>query len=96
MIFAYVCALWFTFFLLNYAEITSRPAKWLKAKLGPKWGYPLSCGACYPFWVTLAGYIVYPDWAFWTCLVVPVLHLFVDLTYQRLTGNCPPCVEGDK
>lgn len=95
MIFAYVCLLWFTFFLLNYAEITARPAKWLKRQLGPKWGYPLSCGACFPFWSTLFLWLVYPI-SIWWIPVATVLHLFVDLNYQRLSGQCPPCVEGDK
>ena len=88
--------LFFAFYLLNYADLTRPVSRWLHQKLPPKIGYALQCAFCWPFWVTLAGYIIYPDWSFWTILVVPVLHLFVDLAYQKLSGNCPPCVGGDK
>lgn len=87
-------SLFFSFYLLNYADITRPFARWIKWQLGPKLSYPLSCAFCWPFWVTLLGYLVYPDWSFWTVLAVPVIHLFIDLAYQRLSGNCPPCVEG--
>lgn len=87
---------WFFFYLLNYAEITRPAANWLKRVFGPKVGYPLSCGMCWPFWVTLALYVLYPDFVLLNCFVVPVMHLFVDLAYQRLGGNCPPCVEESK
>lgn len=92
----FAVSLWFLYYLLNYADLTRPVSTWLKRQLGPKLGYPLSCAFCWPFWVTLTGYIVYPDWTFWTVLVVPAIHLFIDLTYQRLSGNCPPCVGGDK
>ncbi len=92
----YSAGVWFAFYLLNYAEITSRPAKWLKTKLGAKVGYPLECPLCLCWWVSLVGFIVYPDWALWTCFAAPVIVLFIDLAYQRLSGNCPPCVGGDK
>lgn len=92
----YSLVMWFVFFLFNYAEITSRPSNWLKSILGPKLGYPLSCPACLTWWITLAGYIIYPDWSFWTCFAAPVIVLFIDLAYQKLSGNCPPCLGGSK
>jgi hypothetical protein len=80
----WVFATWFFFFLLNYAAITRRPASWLKRVLGPKLSYPLSCAACWPFWTTLLGCIIFFDVYLWWCFVVPVLHLFLDLVYHKL------------
>jgi uncharacterized membrane protein len=78
--------LWFLFYLLNYAEITKVPATWVKEVLG-KLSYPLSCAACWPFWVTLFGLVIYLDFMWWTCAVVPVIHLFIDLVYRKLAGG---------
>lgn len=95
-LFVYSLSLWFAFYLLNYAEITARSSKWLKRRLGVKIGYPLECPFCWGWWVTLVGYILLPNWALWTCFAAPVIVLFIDLAYQRLSGNCPPCVGGSK
>lgn len=75
---AYSLVVWFWFWLINYADITSRPAKDLKKALGPKWGYPLSCAACFAFWTTLAMSLVgWTPW--WYLFTAPVVHLFIDL-----------------
>lgn len=91
---ALAITLWFLYYLLNYAEITHAPAGRLKRALGPRWGYPLSCPICLSWWLTFFAYLVTADWLLATCFIVPVLTLFIDLAYQRLSGNCPPCVEG--
>ena len=82
----YVLAIFFTFFLLNYAEVTRVPANWLKGLLGPKLGYPLSCPLCYCFWLTLVLWYFSLDMEMWWLMVAPVLHLFVDSCYVKLTG----------
>lgn len=79
---AYSLVLFFGFFLLNYAEISARPTKWLKMVTGPKWGYPLSCAFCWGFWASV---LLFPFLPWWYLFTAPVVHLFVDLGYSRLT-----------
>lgn len=86
-------SLYFFFYLLNYAELTRPAANWLRGKLGSKLAYPLSCGFCWPFWTTFIASFFFADVTFWWVLTAPVLHLLLDLTYQRLSGNCPPCLD---
>lgn len=84
----YSLTLFFFFFLLNYAEISKKPANWLKGFLGPVLGYPLRCSLCFAFWTTLVlwwlgkvpGTFVF---------IVPVVHLFVDSLYSRLNPEPP-------
>jgi hypothetical protein len=84
MILLYALFLWFFFFLLNYAPLTEVPAKWFKELLGPKIGYPLSCAACFAFWVTLALW-TFNDFPIWMVPVAAVLHLFIDVVYTKLS-----------
>lgn len=88
-LFAYSLSLFWLFYLLNYAEISARPAKWLKKVSGVKWGYPLSCAMCFGFWATVFTWIV--DWApWWYLITAPVVHLFIDLIYSKLS---PPKID---
>lgn len=91
----YVIMCWFFFFLMNYADITARPAKWLRGVLGTKLSYATGCALCSCFWLTLVLVIFTPIPVYWM-FVAPVLHLFLDLAYQRLSGNCPPCNGGSQ
>lgn len=95
MLLIYCFSLFFTYYLFNYAEITRAPASWIKGLLGAKLSYPIACSFCSAFWSTLALYILGWVPGFWV-LVAPVIHLFIDLVYQKLSGNCPPCIGGNK
>lgn len=83
-LFAYSLSLFLFFYLLNYADITAIYAKSLKEQLGPIWGYPLGCAMCWGFWMTLLACLmgVVPGWFVFTA---PVVHLFIDLGYSRLS-----------
>jgi len=89
---AYSLTLFWAFFLLNYAELSSRTAKDLKKALGPKWGYPLSCAFCWGFWPTLAMSLIgWTPW--WYLFTAPVVHLFIDLGYSRLSADETPVIK---
>ncbi len=80
----YVLGVWFFYFLTNYAAITRDFGLFLKEALGPQWGYPISCSFCGCFWITFVAYLgglVPVAYVF----AAPVLHLFVDLIYTRLS-----------
>ncbi len=87
----YCLAIWSTFFFLNYAAISACPAAWLKKVLGPTVGYPLSCAYCYCGWISigfwLMGVLNIPF-----LLAAPVIHLFIDLVYSKLSEQVPPCL----
>lgn len=90
----YALTLFFFFYLLNYADITARPAQWLKQMLGPTLGYPLGCAFCWGWWVTAAFWAI--GWApLYLVFIAPVLHLFVDLVYTRLGGAQKPVSSGE-
>ncbi len=83
---AYSLTLFWAFYLLNYADITALYAKSLKEELGPIWGYPLSCAFCWGFWATLfLALIGVAPW--WYLFTAPVVHLFIDLGYSRLSES---------
>jgi hypothetical protein len=86
---SYVLTLYFFFYLLNYAEITARPANWLRSILGPNMSKATTCFLCFSFWLSLIAYIFLNICVLW-CFIVPVLGLFLDATYQKLTGQSPP------
>lgn len=81
----YSLGLFFPYFLLNYAGLTAKPAAWLKATLGPRIGYPLSCAFCWAAWITAFLWvigIVPPLYVF----AAPTIHLLLDSVYDRLSG----------
>ena len=91
----YSLSLWFAFYLLNHAEITSFWSRALKEKLGKAWKQPLECPLCLTFWASLILIPVY-GLPVYLLTTAPVLVLFVELTYERLAHPMITITSGDQ
>lgn len=78
----YCLTVFFAFFLINHADVLSKPRNAL-APLVPSWmKYPLKCALCFTFWTTSALSLF---WGFTPVIFyAPPLVMFMDLIFQRL------------
>lgn len=91
--FLYCAAIWFFFYLVNYAGLFERLRKAAMPTL-PEWIQTLlGCALCFTWWVTLglsliAGFSI-------AVFAAPPCVLFADLLYKKLSGHAeqPPILK---
>lgn len=81
----YSLHLWFLYYLLNHAELTKSVGAFFKESLGRVAGYPISCPVCFAWWVSFTGYWLFDLVSANTLFAAPVVVLFVEMAYQRLS-----------
>ena len=83
--FAYICCVWFAFYMVNYSLIFEKLRKAAMPAL-PKWLQTLlQCAICFTFWITAALSLFAGFSA--VIFAAPPCALFVDLAYRKLGGH---------
>lgn len=78
--------IWFTFFLVNYAEAFFAVREFVLPRLWPKLRYVASCPLCYGWWVMVA-LSLFVGFSPMT-VTTPVCVLLLDLVFNKLRDGC--------
>lgn len=81
----YALTIWFFFYLFNHADISYRLRQWIIARVPSYIAYAIQCSFCSSCYLTFALWLLFPI-SPWTIFVAPVINLFVELAYKKLTN----------
>ncbi len=85
-IFSYVMSVWFCFYLFNHSVIFAGLKSYLDSKIPWQVMYSLECAFCFTFHFTLL-MVVFGERRWPELFTAPVLALFIELAYRRLTAE---------
>lgn len=80
----YSLVIWFFFWLYNHSYILEKFRDCINSKLPFLIKYGIGCSFCFTFWVTLFLFIM-TGLPLIFLFVAPVINLFIELIYQKLS-----------